>query len=322
MSNLIINPYRFGSAASSTILDIEYPDATTGTHDLATGDLVLPYDSEDKPYRITPRSNVDVDIDLWGGGGGWGQNVTSSAAAAGAGAKVSVTGYALTGGTEYLAVVGEGGQRGSSNSLAGGWPDGGDHTAATAFGYVRGTGGGSSRFAVTSDVTNSGNTTADLNNASSDYLAIAAAGGGAGAGVAPAANAGAGGADTGADGNDYSGVDFGGHGGTQSAGGTGSSGRTGTGGSGGKYAGGDGQTASDASSGTGGGGYYGGGAGGGYYAPGGGGSSYLDSGVSGTKTAGADDVAPSGQPASYPNAGDAKSLDVGYNGVVVMSLAS
>lgn len=316
MSNIVINPYSFGA---STILDIEYPDSTTGTHDLASGDLVLPYDSNDKPYRITPRSSIDVDIDLWGGGGGWGQNV-SATAAAGAGAKVAVTGCTLTGSTEYLAVVGEGGQRGTTNSLAGGWPDGGSHTAATFTGYIRGTGGGSSRFAVTSAITNSGNTTADLNNASSNYLAIAAAGGGAAAGFAP--NAGAGGADTGADGDDYAGVDLGGHGGTQSAGGAGGAGRSGTGGDGGKYAGGDGQATSDASSGTGGGGYYGGGGGGGYYGPGGGGSSYIDSGLTGTKTAGADDVAPSGQPAGYPNAGDANSLAVGYDGVIVISLAA
>jgi len=305
-------------SVGSTVLDVEYADGSSGTHDLASSDLVLTYTDPDV-HRITPQGVVTVDVDIWGAAGGWGQNV-SVTTKAGAGAKVSITGLTLTGGVEYVALVGQGGQRGSATSVSGGFPDGGDHQGVTYASQVRGTGGGSSRFALASDLVDGGVDLADWNDSSSTYLAIAAGGGGASAGYG--GHGGAGGADTGEDGGDFTPYDLGGHGGTQSAGGAGQTGRTGTGGSGGKYAGGDSQTASNDAAGTGGGGYYGGGSGGGYFGGGGGGSSLLDGSLSGSRTGGTSDTAPTGQPASYPNAGNANSLSVGYNGVIVISLAA
>ena len=304
------------SLAESTIIDVVYADASTAAWDLAVdGDLVLTYDAADS-HRITPRSSVIVDIDMWGAAGGWGQN-GSGTTTAGAGAKVAITGLTLSL-VEYSVLVGQGGQRGSAASLAGGWPDGGSHTVGFSP-LIRGSGGGSTRFALSSDLVDNGVNLADWNDASSIYLAIAAGGGGASYGAF--GHGGAGGATTGADGGDVAG-DFGGHGGTQSAGGAGQSGRQGNGSDGGKYAGGNGPTTLSAASGAGGGGYYGGAGGAGYYGGGGGGSCFVSGSVSGSATSGSAATAPSGQPASYPNAGNGNSLNVGYNGVVVISLAA
>lgn len=49
---------------NSTVLDITYADDSTGTHDLATGPLVLAYQA-DKVHRVTPRSSIVVDVELW-----------------------------------------------------------------------------------------------------------------------------------------------------------------------------------------------------------------------------------------------------------------
>lgn len=229
-------------------------------------------------YTFTPEQDMVLFIDMWGAGGGGGSGGHGHSYGSAGGEAFGE--IAVTAGTPYVFLIGQGGH-GGNKTIVRSFPDGGYGDNG---GYGAAGGGGSTRFGLEAqsgfDFTN---TASSYNNTNAVYHMIA--GGGAGGcdyiyGYS-GTPAGYGGGLVGADGGAWypsgESLESTGKGGTQSAGGA--EGTTParisqlSGATGAKYYGGNGSGSG------GGGGYYGGGGARGYYSMAGGGSGYLGSSV-------------------------------------------
>lgn len=91
---------------------------------------------------FTPSVGANIDIFLVGGGGRGAYFTTSGGGGAGSGKTTTLLNYAMSGGTDYSIVVGEGGT--GSRASGAGYLYGGDGSDTTAFGQtaLKGYGGG------------------------------------------------------------------------------------------------------------------------------------------------------------------------------------